>query len=99
MSSSINTPLGADATTQQQQHQQQQDPNSADYKMHQRTRSQQMVEDHHEHIVDEDPLLISQSLTYVTDEGDVLHSFQSSPFSFGTLLCSCVWMMVGEGKA
>lgn len=44
-----------------------------------------MVDDRHEHIVDEDPLLISQSLTYVTDEGDVLHSFQSSPFSFGTL--------------
>ena len=53
-------------------------------KMHQRTRSQEMVEDHHEHIVDEDPLLISQSLTYVTDDGSVLHSFNSAPFSWGT---------------
>jgi hypothetical protein len=53
-------------------------------KMNQRTRSQEMVEDHHEHIVDEDPLLISQSLTYVTDDGSVLHSFQSAPFSWGT---------------
>jgi hypothetical protein len=51
--------------------------------MQQRTRSQELVEDHHNHIVDEDPLLISQSLTYVTDDGSVLHSFQSSPFSFG----------------
>jgi hypothetical protein len=52
-------------------------------KMQQRTRSQDMVEDHHEHIVDEDPLLISQSLTYVTDDGSVLHSFQSASFSWG----------------
>jgi len=42
-----------------------------------------MVDEHHTHIVDEDPLLISQSLTYVTDDGSVLHSFQSSPFSWG----------------
>jgi hypothetical protein len=42
-----------------------------------------MVDDHHIHIVDEDPLLISQSLTYVTDDGSVLHSFRSSPFSMG----------------
>jgi len=39
-----------------------------------------MVEDNR--LVDEDPLLISQTLTYVTDDGSVLHSFQSSPFSF-----------------
>lgn len=52
-------------------------------KMLQRTRSQEMVDDHHNHIVDEDPLLISQSLTYVTDDGSVLHSFRSSPFSMG----------------
>jgi hypothetical protein len=56
----------------------------SDYKMQQRTRSQDMVEEHHHHIVDEDPLLISQSLTYVTDDGSVLHTFQSSPFSWGT---------------
>ena len=37
-------------------------------------------------MLDEDPLLISQTLTYVTDDGSVLHSFQSSPFSFGTSL-------------
>ena len=43
-----------------------------------------MVDDHHNHIVDEDPLLISQSLTYVTDDGSVLHSFRSSQFSMGT---------------
>ena len=34
-----------------------------------------------EMIADEDPLLISQSLTYVTDDGSVLHSFASAPFS------------------
>jgi len=39
-----------------------------------------------EMMLDEDPLLISQTLTYVTDDGSVLHSFQSSPFSFGTSL-------------
>lgn len=34
-------------------------------------------------LADEDPLLISQSLTYVTDDGSVLHSFQSAPYSTG----------------
>lgn len=34
-----------------------------------------------EMLADEDPLLISQSLTYVTDDGSVLHSFHSAPFS------------------
>ena len=53
--------------------------------MLQRTRSQEMVDDHHNHIVDEDPLLISQSLTYVTDDGSVLHSFRSSSFSMSKL--------------
>ena len=48
-----------------------------------RTRSRELVADHNHHIVDEDPLLISQTLTYVTDDGEVLHSFQSAPFSFG----------------
>ena len=32
-------------------------------------------------LADEDPLLISQSLTYVTDDGGILHSFQSAPLS------------------
>ena len=36
------------------------------------------VDDH------EDPLLISQSLTYVTDDGGTLHSFHSAPLSTGT---------------
>ena len=31
----------------------------------------------------DDPLLIAQSLTYVTDNGSVVATFQSSPFSFG----------------
>jgi hypothetical protein len=34
-----------------------------------------------EMFADEDPLLISQSLTYVTDDGSVLHSFQSAPYA------------------
>jgi hypothetical protein len=34
-------------------------------------------------LADEDPLLISQSLTYVTDDGGTLHSFMSAPFSTG----------------
>ena len=29
------------------------------------------------------PLLIAQTLTYVTDDGSVLLSFTSAPFSFG----------------
>lgn len=37
-----------------------------------------------EMMADEDPLLISQSLTYVTDDGGTLHTFHSSPFSMGT---------------
>jgi len=37
-------------------------------------------------LADEDPLLISQSLTYVTDDGSVLHSFQSARYSTGTLI-------------
>ena len=37
-------------------------------------------------IVDpDDPLLIAQSLTYVTDDGSVLLSYQSAPFS----TCKC----------
>lgn len=36
-----------------------------------------------EMLADEDPLLISQSLTYVTDDGSVLHSFHSAPYSTG----------------
>ena len=31
----------------------------------------------------DDPLLIAQTLTYVTDDGSVLLSFASAPFSFG----------------
>jgi hypothetical protein len=34
--------------------------------------------------LDDDPLLIAQTLTYVTDDGSVVLSFQTAPFSFGT---------------
>ena len=37
------------------------------------------------HLDPEDPLLIAQSLTYVTDDGSVNLSFASAPFSF----CKC----------
>jgi hypothetical protein len=50
----------------------------------QRTRSQELVPDNNP-MLDEDPLLISQTLTYVTDDGSVLHAFHSAPFSFGRL--------------
>jgi len=46
-------------------------------------------------LADEDPLLISQSLTYVTDDGETLHSFQSAPFSTGTTFIAeqyCVYV-------
>ncbi len=33
--------------------------------------------------LDDDPLLIAQTLTYVTDDGSVVLSFQSAPFSLG----------------
>lgn len=39
-----------------------------------------------EMIADDDPLLISQSLTYVTDDGGTLLTFQSAPFSTGSFL-------------
>ena len=68
------TPLGDQQTTAAQ---------IQNNKMLQRQRSQERVEDHHSHIVDEDPLLISQSLTYVTDDGSVLHSFRAAHFSMG----------------
>lgn len=42
-----------------------------------------------EMIADEDPLLISQSLTYVTDDGGILHSFRSARLSTGELLLTC----------
>lgn len=32
---------------------------------------------------DEDPLLIAQTLTYVTDDGSVCMSFQPAPYSLG----------------
>ena len=39
-------------------------------------------------IVDpDDPLLIAQTLTYVTDDGSVVLSFTSAPFSFGKNAC------------
>jgi hypothetical protein len=44
----------------------------------QRTQQRQQEIDIHE-----DPLLIAQTLTYVTDDGSVLASFQSAPASWG----------------
>lgn len=35
----------------------------------------------------DDPLLIAQTLTYVTDDGSVIMSYSSAPFSFGRFLC------------
>jgi len=49
-----------------------------------------MVDDMHHHIVDEDPLMISQTLTYVTDDGSVVHSFHSAPFSWGKFIVNFV---------
>ena len=34
----------------------------------------------------DDPLLIAQTLTYVTDDGSVITSYSSAPFSFGRFL-------------
>lgn len=66
-----NTPLSSDPLATHQQSQMQ------------RTRSKELVDDNHHQVIDEDPLLISQTLTYVTDDGSVVHSFQSAPLSFG----------------
>jgi len=46
-------------------------------------------------IVDpDDPLLIAQTLTYVTDDGSVLLSFTSAPFSFGKFIVCCCCMVI-----
>lgn len=45
-------------------------------------------------MADEDPLLISQSLTYVTDDGGILHSFHSAPFAMG--MCLCVFARMND---
>mmetsp|Transcript_6759 Transcript_6759/g.8389 ORF Transcript_6759/g.8389 Transcript_6759/m.8389 type:complete len:281 (+) Transcript_6759:54-896(+) len=45
--------------------------------------SVQHSQDHLENDIDhEDPLLIAQTLTYITDDGSVVMSFVSTPFSF-----------------
>lgn len=36
---------------------------------------------HDDYDINEDPLLIAQSLTYVTDDGSTVLSFAASPFS------------------
>ena len=36
---------------------------------------------HHDTIDPDDPLLIAQSLTYITDDGSTVLSFTSAPFS------------------
>ena len=43
----------------------------------QRSQRKQEVDIH------EDPLLIAQTLTYVTDDGSVVFSFESAPASWG----------------
>ena len=43
----------------------------------------------------DDPLLIAQTLTYVTDDGSVLLSFTSAPFSFGELLAFWHYYIIG----
>jgi hypothetical protein len=63
------------------QHQQQRDPAAAAPAAGALTQQQKA-----EMLADEDPLLISQSLTYVTDDGSVLHSFQSAPYATSTFL-------------
>jgi len=46
-------------------------------------------------IVDpDDPLLIAQSLTYITDDGSVVLSFTSTPFSFSFKLCFFVFEII-----
>lgn len=53
----------------------------------------QMEENHHNKggsIDPDDPLLIAQTLTYVTDNGSVVMSYSSAPFSFGKLALGCM---------
>ena len=46
-----------------------------------------MQEDHQNGTIDpDDPLLIAQTLTYVTDNGSIVMSYSSAPFS------TCKWM-------
>ncbi len=49
------------------------------------TEHHQMDENKGGSIDPDDPLLIAQTLTYVTDNGSVVMSYSSAPFSFGTL--------------
>ena len=50
--------------------------------MYQQTQEQQNQQQMN--VIDhEDPLLIAQSLTYITDDGSVVVSFAAAPFSFG----------------
>jgi hypothetical protein len=46
---------------------------------------QQMGDPYHNGMMEfhEDPLLIAQTLTYITDDGSVVLSFSSAPFSYG----------------
>lgn len=41
-------------------------------------------------MIDDDPLMIAQTLTYVTDDGDTVLTFHSAPFSTGEQLSSYV---------
>jgi hypothetical protein len=46
--------------------------------------------------LDEDPLLIAQTLTYVTDDGSVSLSFECAPFSLGKFVVVALLMAVRE---
>jgi hypothetical protein len=47
-------------------------------------RNQQQIQQQIEQVmIDDDPLLIAQTLTYVTDDGDTVLTFNSAPFSTG----------------
>lgn len=41
-------------------------------------------------MIDDDPLMIAQTLTYVTDDGDTVMTFHSAPFSTGEKCTSYV---------
>lgn len=55
----------------------QQEPAESAADMQRTSKRQQEVD------INEDPLLIAQTLTYVTDDGSVICSYESAPASWG----------------
>ena len=49
----------------------------------QRNQSQQQHEPTEQVMIEDDPLMIAQTLTYVTDDGDTILTFNSAPLSTG----------------